>query len=436
MADGHIIKNFEELATTALRRDALMIAEAGFEGVDTARALEEMVHFEDGRLCIGGKICTVEVPERIFFIAVGKCAAASATTIERLLGDRLTRGIVLDVSHSVMCKDLRLEKIECFMGTHPTPSQSNVDATHQILALLSDLTPRDAVIVLVSGGGSTLLCQPPAGMTCNDEADLFKELTHRGASIQELNTVRKHLSLARGGNLARAAYPAQVIGLIFSDVPGNSMEFIASGPTVRDTTTIEDARAALARYGISHESLPLLETPKEDTYFDHVQNILVVDNTRGLHAMKRKSEELGYTAHIVTDAISGEARDVAGRIAGELHAAEPKTALLYGGETVVTIEDASRADGGRNQELAIAALQHIREGEIIAPFDSDGRDNSDYGGGIADQVTLSHAQEKHASIDEALASHASYTFFSKTGDAIVTGETGSNVSDLLVALKS
>lgn len=435
MPGENFIKNFEELATTPQRHDTLMIAQAGLEAIDTVRVLKQEVYFKGNTLCVGDTVCALEAPERIFFIGVGKCASASAAAIEEILGGRLTKGVVLDVEQ-MKASPYASDKITYYAGTHPLPSQKNVEATKHILDMLVGLTPRDLVIMLISGGGSTLLCQPPEGMGCSDEAAIFKELTSRGATIQALNTVRKHLSYARGGNLVRAAYPAQVIGLIFSDVPGNSMGFIASGPTVRDTTTINDAEAVLARYGVVHDHVPFIETPKEEAYFEHVQNILLVNNMRALRAMKEYAEGLGYSARIVTDEITGEARSVAQRIASELHAAPRGTVLLYGGETTVTVINPARGNGGRNQELAIAALQYVMEGEVIMSFDSDGRDNNDSAGAIADVNTTSHAERKHVSIDEALHTHASHAFFEEVGDVVMTGATGSNVSDLIIALKN
>ena len=437
------IKNLADLTLTPLRRDALALAEAGYEAIDTSKLIHRVVHLVGANLCVGTETCSLDAggvaPEQIFFVGVGKCASVAAVAMEEVLGDRLTGGIILDVSVSETCR-AKLKKIECFVGTHPLPSEQNVAATKRILELLHGLTERGAVIMLVSGGGSTLLCQPQGAMVCTDERTLFKELTSRGADIRELNTVRKHLSIARGGGLARAAYPASVIGLVISDVPGNEIPFIASGPTVRDDTTVADARAVLEKYGVKDEVIlaSLLETPKEDKYFERVRTVMLASNMTALSAMKAEAEKLGYTATIVTDRLGGEARDVAKDIAEALHTAPPRSVLLYGGETVVTAlaGETLTGQGGRNQELAIAALQYVREGEIIFPISSDGHDNGPLAGAIADQETLHAVQTQNLSIETALHTHNSNAFFAELPNhKLLTGETGTNVSDLILAMK-
>ncbi len=438
-----IIQNMTELATTNLRHDALAIAEAGYLAINTKELIRRTVHMQGNQLCIGEEICQLDkngvMPERIFFVGVGKCASVAAVAIEEALGDKLTSGIILDVSVSETCQS-ELKKIKCYAGTHPFPSEKNIDATKHILDLLHGLTEHDAVLVLVSGGGSTLLCQPSGAMVCADEKLLFQELTANGADIYELNTVRKHLSIARGGGLAFAAYPAQVIGLVISDVPGNDLSFIASGPTVHDETTIGDARVVLEKYNIDTKVIAdsLVETPKEEKYFARVTTILLASNMTALDAMKKEAEQRGYVAHIVSSRMSGEAQNVAKDIAERLNAATPRSALLYGGETVVTARkgETLHNDGGRNQEVAIASLNYLHEDELVLPFASDGHDNGPVAGAIADSETMRAVQEKGASIADALRTHNTDSFFSLLNNHVIrTGDTGSNISDLLIGLK-
>jgi glycerate-2-kinase len=426
------IKNGDTLASTPLRRDALRILEAGLQAIDTGRVIRESIMFRDDALCIRDEVCSLTLTNRVFFIGIGKCASEAAVAIEALLGDRLEGGVVLDVAIADTCKT---QRIECFTGTHPYPTDQNVEITRRIVDRLQRLTERDLVIVFVSGGGSTLLCLPDEKASCIDERLLLGALIRAGATIQEINTVRKHISLARGGHLARYAYPAQVISLIVSDVPGDDIAFVASGPTVKDETLAIDALNILNKYRVSLGDRPieLLETPKDDRYFKNVWNILLVSNERALNAMADEAKRLGYVPHIKTRALSGEASSVASIILADLHAAPTKSALLYGGETTVVVR--GNGSGGRNQELSLAALTNIKAGELIVSLASDGRDNSDAAGGIADAETQQHASREGITNDTYLATNDAHTFFARTGDSISTGHTGSNVSDLILALK-
>jgi glycerate-2-kinase len=425
------IQNFDALAETNLRRVALSIAEAGYEAINIGKSLSSRLVFNGDVLEIGGRSYPL-ANRRIFFVGVGKCSFPAAETIEKLLGERLTDGIALSPA-SVNLP--RLTRIQTRVGTHPLPSEENEVATKEIINLLSGCTEDDLVLFLISGGGSTLLSLSEPPMTYLDEGALFTELTKQGATIQELNTVRKHTSLARGGGLAKAAYPAEIISLIVSDVPGNDIGFIASGPTVGDTSTVADAGAVLARYHIQPTTTTAFrETPKEERYFTRVTNILFLTNNDALAAMQDEAARAGYAAHIVDNRISGEARDIGASLAEKLHAAPPKTVLLYAGESTVTLGSHSGA-GGRNQEMALAALAHIQPDELILPMASDGHDNTNYAGAIADAITLSHARDQNLSPDQFLRAHCSYDFFKTTGDALTTGYTESNVSDFIITIK-
>jgi len=425
------IQNADALGATPLRRDALAIAEAAYDAVDVGKAFARKVRFAGDELSIEGARWPLR-GRRVYFVGVGKCAIAAAEAIELLLGERLNGGIALDVRGVAAG---RLKKIETFVGTHPRPSETNLAAAARIVELLERCDEGDLVLMLISGGGSTLLCLHDAPMTCLDESMLFDALTDKGASIQELNTVRKHLSKARGGWLAKAAYPAEAVALIISDVPGNDLEFIASGPIVKDITTIADAQAVLARFAVPEPPGGLLETPKDDRYFERVTNKLFLTNRDALGAMRIEAEARGYRAEVVSDCLHGEARSLAENMLERLHGAERRTAFLAGGESTVTLPE-GHGTGGRNQELALAALPGIRAGELLLPFASDGKDATEHAGAIADETTRDHARQRVADIGAALARHTSYDFFKITGDALVTGLLESNVSDLLLALKS
>jgi len=382
-------------------------------------------------LLIGDKSYPLE-ERRVFFVGVGKCAFAAGKAFEEILGERMTAGIALDVS-DIEKGDLK--KIEAYVGTHPEPSETNMKAAERIVTFLSECREEDLVIMLISGGGSTLLCLPDAPMTYLDEKTLFSSLTSRGASIQDLNTVRKHVSKIRGGGLASAAYPAEVVALIISDVPDNNIECISSGPTVRDASTIEDAQAVLARYEVSiPSSTTFIETPRDAKYFERVTNTLLITNRDALDAMRAEAERLGYTTTIANARFTGEAREIGRTVTEALHSAPAKSALLYAGESTVTLGERHGA-GGRNQEMALAALADIKEGELVLPFASDGHDNSDHAGAIADEATREHLQTKNLSVEQSLAAHESYNFFETSDDALETGYTGSNVADLIIAIK-
>lgn len=426
------IQNFETLALNTLRLDALSLAEAGYGAINTGSALLREIHIEGDELSIGAITYPLN-NRRVFFVGIGKCAIAAAVAIEKILGDRLTSGIALDVANQ---EEHNLSKIQAYIGTHPLPSEENEKATTHIVEMLTACEKDDLVLMLISGGGSTLICLPTAPMTCTDEQVLFKELTRAGATIQELNTVRKHTSRARGGGLAKAAYPAEVVSLIVSDVPGNDIAYISSGPTIQDTSTIDDALAVLAQYGIAPPATyTFVETPKEEKYFERVTNTLFLTNQHALLAMQQEAMRRGYAATIMTDHFAGEARDIGNTILETLHTMPSKTILLYAGESTVTLKSYENA-GGRNQEMALSVLPDIRPDELILPFASDGHDNTDHAGAIADELTNAHAKEKGLSVPDYLSRHCSYDFFATTGDALSTGYTESNVSDIIIAIKN
>src|SRR3989344_6460963 len=427
---GHI-QNFDALAVNDLRRDALAIAEAGYEAINTEEVVRNKVKVMGGELHIGDKKYKI-VGRKVFYVGIGKCAVSAGRAIENILGDALTAGVALDIADTNPNID---SKIEIHIGTHPLPSLENELGAKRIIEFLSDIKEEDLVIFFISGGGSTLLCLPEAPMTFHKESELFKELTEKGIPIQDLNIVRKHISRARGGALAVSAYPAEVVSLIASDVPNNDIEIVASGPTVLDSSTIDDAKAILAKYGIiAPISIEFIETEKEQKYFRRVTNILILSNKDALVAMKNEAVRRGYTPTIMEEHFTGEARDIGRVVAENLHMAPAKTAFLYAGESTV-VNSVGSGRGGRNQELSLSTLDVLKDDELILSFASDGRDNTDHAGAIADSTTRTHARDKNLSAEEHVRTHSSYDFFKSSGDALVTGYTGSNVSDLIIALK-
>jgi len=426
-----IIKNFTQLAKTEERKLALEMIDAGLAAIDTQKIIKETISLGKNELRVGNESFSLNEIARIFVVGVGKCALSAAGALEEILGRKLSGGIVIDVRSG------KLNKIKTISGDHPMPSEKNVFATDEIIELLKNTSEKDLVIFIISGGGSTLLCHPE-NMTCLDEAEILKYLYGSGANIKKINTVRKHISTARGGFLAKYAYPARAISLIFSDVPGDDLEFIASGPTVKDTTTVEDAKKIVDEFDLEKKTglkkINLVETPKENKYFENIKNILVVSNKVALEAMREKAESAGFNAEIVTTTLSGESEDVGLEIAKKLHSEKDKTVLLYGGETVVTSHATGK--GGRAQELALSAMRVLRDNELVIAVGSDGRDNTDFAGGLCDNITKMKAGELDLVPGDYLMENKSYYFFEKTGDYIETGDTGRNVADFVIAIKS
>jgi glycerate 2-kinase len=426
-----IIKNYDDLACTSVRAHALEIAEAGLEAIQTGVVLSRAVVRKGNTLTVAGVSYTLDSFEHVYVVGVGKCSVDAGVTICDILGDALTEGVMLDVREGPVLPNMRM-----LVGTHPYTSAQNVAHTGALLELLDRATERDLVLVLVSGGASALLCQPNTH-TPVEEANVIRHLFKSGATIRDLNTVRKHLSRARGGHMAVRAHPAETVALIFSDVPGDDITIIASGPTVYDETTVRDARMLFQthhgeRSGFSETHF--FETPKNRTLFARVRNELVLTNRTALEAMRTKAEALGYVALVRGTDLQGEARDVGHMLAEELHASRPGTVILYGGETTVTIT--GKGVGGRNQELSLGALSALHDDELVLSLASDGRDNTDFAGGIADVVTRAQAHTQHLSPEAYLANNDALSFFHTLQQGVVTGYTGSNVADLMIGIKS
>ncbi len=418
-----LIKNGQELGSTELRRQALQILEAGLAAAAPDLVIRKNVAVSPAGLKIAGEEIGSGEFERVFVFAFGKCAFSSALVLEDILGERISGGAVLDICAG------NLKYLKYYTGDHPYPTERNITATREILESLDGLTERDLVLFVVSGGGSTLLCQPD-GITLEDEIKMVETLFKTGATIAELNTVRKHISSARGGFLARRAYPARVFSLIFSDVPGDEVGLISSGPTVKDETTTDEARGILYKYGIRLPETGIIETPKEEKFFERVKNILVASNQLSLSAMSRKATELGLSPKLKSSSLEGEARAVGLKMAEEIRLAEPGTVNLYAGETTVTIK--GDGQGGRNQELVLGAVGEIEKGELVASIASDGRDNGDHAGALCDIITREKSVVLNLNTGDYLARNDSYNFFREAGGLVVTGPTGTNVMDIKI----
>jgi len=411
----------------ALRRDALAVLKVGLRAIKTPEAVRRTCRLHGDTLMVGGKRFDLKKYNRLFVIGIGKASLEAGNALEKLLGDRITGGILLDV------KKAKLRRIKSVAGTHPFPSIANMKATGEIMALLKQFDSRDLVITIVSGGGSTLLCWP-FELKCDDLTVVTKTLMSKGATIQEVNVVRKHLSEILGGQFARLAYPATIIGLIFSDVPGDDIGVVASGPTVMDITTVEDAKQVMERYDLLKAcripNCNLRETPKDELFFRSVTNVLVINNGVAIDAMVREAKKRGYRTRVLSTALTGEAREV-----GQMLANIPRRGemVFAGGETTVTLR--GNGKGGRNQELALGALPYVNGDALVLSCASDGVDNTPVAGAIADKTTLRHATRLKLDPETFLSRNDSFAFFKGSGDHIVTGVTGANVADLMIAAR-
>jgi glycerate-2-kinase len=423
------IKNFEKLATSGLRRQALLIAEAGFAAIDTKKAIHRVIKYnlKNQVLEAGSQKYNLADFERVMCVGFGKAAFDAVSELQSILGDKIKCGFVIDL------KEGDLGNIVCKIGTHPYPTKINIDATKELVAMLSGCTEKDLVLCVVSGGGSALLCSPH-DMTCEQEVSIIAALTVKGTTISEMNTVRKHISTVKGGQLAKQMYPATVVSLIFSDVPGDNLGMVASGPTVMDNTFMKDAAAVLKKYDVLEvcklPSCNLIETPKEPKYFAKVQNVLAVSAKQALDAMAEVAENLGFEVKIFSQSFQGIARELGSKIVLQN---QKHQALLGAGESTVEIK--GKGKGGRNQEMALAALSSIEENQVLICAASDGHDNTDCAGAIIDSSTKIRVKALGLDINEFLENNDSFNFFESVGGQLITGQTGANISDFFVCLK-
>lgn len=424
-----MIKNIQQLATSPLRKQGLQIAEAGFAAINTAAAVRKSFIFDakKNKLKVLKQEFNLLKFKKIIVVGFGKAALEAVTEIQKILQNKITCGFVIDL------KEGDLGNIVCRVGTHPRPTIVNVEATRELVAMLETCDKDDLVVAVVSGGGSALLCDPH-DMSCEVEASIISALTVKGADIREINTVRKHISKVKGGQLSKIIYPATCVSLIFSDVPGDDLSMVASGPTVLDGTTTRDAELILKKYdalamcGLS--SCRLLETPKEHKYFEKVHNILVVSARQLLEACREEAENLGWKVKIYSTQYQGEAKNLGPQMASSVG---PKQCLLAAGESTVKIT--GKGKGGRNQEMALSALSGLAENQVLLCLASDGHDNTEAAGAIADTQTLARSRILNLKSDVYLANNDSFTFFEAVGDQVLTGLTGANVSDFVICLR-
>jgi len=420
---------------TPSRKQALAIFDAALRAAQPAEAIARHLRLTgESELAAGAKHYKLDHYRRIFVVGAGKATAAMAQAVEKLLGERISGGLI-NVKYGHTAKLARIELNEC---AHPVPDSAGVKGAERIAAIAAEARKDDLIICLISGGASSLLPLPISGMTLTAKQALTQKLLKAGANIHQMNAVRKHLSAIKGGRLAETAYPATVLTLILSDVIGDDPSTIGSGPTAPDPTSVADAEALLKQFGIKTK-LPLRETPKPgDALFRRVQNVIVGSNRLAIDAAAAKARELGLNALVLSSYIEGETRDVAmvhAAIAREIVATgQPVKApvcVISGGETTVTIR--GKGKGGRNQEFVLAAglalngLPHV----TVLSAGTDGTDGpTDAAGAIADGLTLTRAKALGLAPVEFLARNDSYNFFEALNDLVITGPTNTNVMDL------
>lgn len=380
---------------------------------------------------------------RTVVIGAGKASAEMAAQLEKMWPTPLTGVVVTRYGHAVPCQQIRVLE-----ASHPIPDQNSIDAAHAIRAQLQGLTKDDLVISLMSGGGSALLVEPVDGISLTDKQQVTRALFQAGATISELNLVRQALSKIKGGKLAAAAWPAQVVTLVISDVPGDDPSLVASGPTVPPTTHGVSALDIVDRLGASlpeHVRLALGKSvARVASDFSHCRTELIATPMQSLQAAAQRARELGVTPLILSDCIEGEAREVAQMHAGiALSVArygQPLPAplvLLSGGETKVTFGNATPGRGGRNVEFLLALGLAVRNAPNIAAIacDTDGIDGTeDNAGALWLPESFERARRNQIDLRTYLDGHAAYSAFAALGDLVITGPTHTNVNDFRAVL--
>jgi len=423
-----------------LRRDANLIAKAALRAADPEEALLRHVRVTDGVLFAGKTRYRLDALRTIYVVGAGKACAPMARAIEKLLGKRIGEScVIVKDEHTLPLKRIKLRE-----ASHPVPDQRGVDAAARIAEIAAKAGDGDLVICLMSGGGSALMPLPVEGFTLAEKQSITQQMLKAGANIHEMNAVRKHLSRIKGGQLARLAAPAKVLSLILSDVIGDDLSTIGSGPTAPDPTTLATVDEIFGRFGLTlPRAMPRVETPKPgDPLFKRVQNLIVGSNALSIDAAAAKARELGYKPLVLSTTIEGETRDVARMhiaIAREVQRARrpiaPPACLLSGGETTVALKGDGL--GGRNQEFALAAAIDLREthGIFALSIGTDGTDGpTDAAGGCADATTVARAEAKGHNARKDLASNDSYHFLEAAGDLLKTGPTRTNVMDVRIVL--
>ncbi|MEW6077391.1 MAG: glycerate kinase [Thermodesulfobacteriota bacterium] len=444
--------NAQAKSIDVMEEDARAIFQAAVAAVDPEECVSAACGRAGDRLTIGDHIYRLNAFDRIYVVGAGKASAPMGAAMERLLHDDLTRGvIVVKYGHT-----RPLSKIKQIEAGHPLPDENGEKGAGEIFRLVRQATERDLIIGLFSGGGSALLPLPAPGISLADKQETMRLLLACGASIHEINTLRKHVSAIKGGRLAKAAFPATMVSLLISDVVGNDPAVIASGPTAPDPGTYRDCQWMIERYGIANR-LPesvrrhidsgaagrLAETPKPgDAVLARARNLICADNMKAILAARDRARQLGYEPVILSTLIEGETLEIArmhAAIAREVRLSgnpvRPPACILSGGETTVTLRGSGR--GGRNQEFCLAVAGDIAEtdGIVMLSGGTDGTDGpTDAAGAVIHRDLLRRATALGLDPRAYLDNNDAYAFFRQTGGLLITGPTGTNVMDIRIML--
>jgi len=430
---------------------AARVMKAALDAVDPRAVVLDNLRITNSKFNINGEVYDLNRFKKVFLVGAGKAGQPMTDAVREVLGSNLFRGKVI-VKEGYLADQVFSDQIELIEAGHPIPDQRGVNGAQKIIDLLRETTPNDLVICVFSGGGSALMVSPVPGVSLNDLQILTQELLASGATVNEINTLRKHLDRVKGGQIARYASPARVLSLILSDVVGDPLDVIASGPTVPDPTTYSDSLSLLDRNKIrtrtpgsiiNHLTLgqrgEFEETPKPgESIFDRVNNIIVGSNRTAAQAALKQAQVEGFKSLILTNYLQGEAHQ-AGQILGSIirQLAEHNQPLsrpaciIVGGETTVTLH--GDGHGGRNQELALGAVKEISGLEDIAfiTLATDGGDGiTDAAGAVVTGETLHTALSIDHDPESYLSRNDSYNFFNPLEDLIKTGPTLTNVNDL------
>jgi glycerate-2-kinase len=432
------------------KQTAIQIFMAGVESVKPDNLIKRFVSLDRNILKIENLIFDLSVIKNIYVVGAGKASAVMAETIEYVLGSRITSGhIITKYGHSVPLKFIGITE-----AGHPVPDINGIEGTKQILSIVNEAGKDDLVICLISGGGSALLADVPENCTLDDLKAVNGILLKSGADINEMNCIRKHLSGVKGGLLSKSAFPARVVSLILSDVVGDPLDVIASGPTAPDPTTFADAMNIINKYQIKNEIPEQIylvlqegfekkrqETLKEsDEIFLNTTNLIIGTNKLALKTAKEKAESAGFESIVISDSVNGDVNDLVEYIIETVRKVKDeitgrKICLLFAGEPTVRVK--GRGLGGRNQHLALSAALFIKNspGITILSAGTDGNDGpTDAAGAVVDSETMNLAFPNNSRPEDFLAEFDSYNFFKKYGGHVITGPTRTNVMDLIVVI--
>ena len=440
-----------------LGSDACEILAHAVQAVDPYACIFKTIQLNDETLIIGKKLIPLDHINRIYLIGFGKASVPMARALLDKLGEKILKAAVITKDERFHVEQDGCERLVVYLGGHPVPTKESINATRLVLSGLPELTENDLVLVVISGGGSALFTDPVDDVSLDDMQKLTQVLLNCGADIVEINTLRKHLDLVKGGRLAARLMPASVESLILSDVIGDRLDMIASGPTVEDPTTYHDALKILAKYDLIKKIpgciLTSLEKGRDGQIPEtlkpgqlppgRLDHHLVGTNFIAAEAARRHAHALGYHTVIISTHLSGRTNQLAGFLSGVLqtqwlydHPVDKPACLIFGGEpTVNVIGDGL---GGRNMDLTLRMVKELdgKQGVLFISFATDGDDGpTDAAGAVTDGLVLRDGTQRFGlEIDQFIAHNDSYHYFDKVGGLIKTGATGTNVNDLILML--